>query len=88
VMTELFTLFLAITLLGTLIAQDRVSSSKGANELKINLTISIAEISYERVINNDIGLGITTAYSFNEFDNYGGMILPYFRFYPSQNHEA
>jgi hypothetical protein len=90
-MKGLITVFLAAMLAVNLSAQDTVSHKEKVNELKLNLAITlaeIAEISYERIINDDIGVGLSTAYSFNEFDNFRGMVLPYFRFYPSQKQKA
>ncbi len=90
-MKGLITVFLAAILAVNLSAQDEESNRLKVNELKVNMALTLAEISeisYERIINNDMGIGLSTAYSFNEFDNFRGMVLPYFRFYPAQKQEA
>ena len=63
----------------------------GLNELKFNAgtaLFELLELSYERVLNNDMGIGISGSYSTLEGQDYRGAILPYFRFYPSEKQVA
>ncbi|MFT6998276.1 MAG: hypothetical protein ACJAQ4_002037 [Cryomorphaceae bacterium] len=63
----------------------------GQTEIKFNMgtaLFELIELSYERILNGDAGVGISTAYSFAESSEFRGMILPYFRFYPSERQKA
>lgn len=63
----------------------------GCTELKFNMgtaLFELIEVSYERILNNDMGVGLSASYSFDEFSDLKGMILPYFRFYPSESRRA
>lgn len=63
----------------------------GQTEIKFNMgtaLFELIELSYERILNGDAGVGISTAYSFDESSEFRGMILPYFRFYPSERQKA
>jgi len=63
----------------------------GQTEIKFNMgtaLFELIELSYERILNRDAGVGISTAYSFAESSEFRGMILPYFRFYPSERQKA
>ncbi|HKL40353.1 MAG TPA: hypothetical protein VJ894_06725 [Cryomorphaceae bacterium] len=87
---NLLTLLLVISL-STAFSQtksDKIDRRSGLNELKLNAGAAIFELlefSYERVLNKDIGLGLSASYSILEGQDYRGAILPYFRFYPSEN---
>ncbi|MCZ4410335.1 hypothetical protein O3Q51_16080 [Cryomorphaceae bacterium 1068] len=59
----------------------------GLNEVKFNIGSAIFELfefSYERVLNNDMGIGLSANFLTEEGVNYRGAILPHFRFYPSE----
>lgn len=61
------------------------------NELKFNAgtaLFELLELSYERILNDDMGVGISASYFAVEEINYTGSILPYFRFYPSEKRVA
>ncbi|MCH2213681.1 MAG: hypothetical protein MK086_00785 [Flavobacteriales bacterium] len=62
-----------------------------SNEIKFNAATAVAElfeISYERIMNDDMGLGGSLAYFSDENLNYRGSILPFFRFYPGEKRRA
>lgn len=89
-------LLIAILLLTIpLFGQDINSSShqsqnslngNGNNELRLNLLMSIAglpELSYERFIADNMGIGLSAAISLDKFENESmrSIILPYYRLY-------
>lgn len=56
----------------------------GNNEVKINLLMSvigIPEITYERLIGDNMGLGITGGYAFEDNIDYRFAIMPHYRLY-------
>jgi hypothetical protein len=58
--------------------------AKDNNELKINLAMSIAgipEITYERFIAENMGVGLSAAISLDNSLNTNAIILPYYRVY-------
>lgn len=78
------TLIISVALLTKLSAQETLFVPK--NEIKLNLLTSILglpEISYERLVRDDIGVGFSTsfAYEFSNFDALGFMALPFGRVY-------
>jgi len=63
----------------------------GQNEFKFNAgtaLFELLELSYERVLNNDMGVGLSASYGSDENLYYRGSVLPYFRFYPSEKQVA
>jgi hypothetical protein len=84
-------LFLTIPLLGqdinSSIHQSQNSlNGNGNNELRLNLLMSIAglpELSYERFIADNMGIGLSAAISLDKFENepMRSIILPYYRLY-------
>lgn len=56
----------------------------GNNELKINLAMCVAglpEISYERYVAENMGLGISASFSVDNTQDYNAILLPYYRLY-------
>jgi hypothetical protein len=89
------------TLLSTLIAffclynvqsQDAYPvGSEGNNELKINLlyvVLEAVELDYERILNQDVSVGLSANYWFAEYSDFNFMAIPYFRFYPAEKLRA
>ncbi|MGB6037661.1 MAG: hypothetical protein WBG42_15405 [Cryomorphaceae bacterium] len=92
-MKNLLTLLLAFSLTATFAQTDSEIKDRrnGLNELKFNAgtaLFELLELSYERVLNNDMGVGMSVSYSSLEGQDYRGSILPYFRFYPSEKQVA
>lgn len=92
-MKELLTLLLVISLTAAMAQTDAEKKDRrsGLNELKFNAGTALFELlefSYERILNDDMGIGISASYSTLEDQNYRGGILPYFRFYPSEKRVA
>lgn len=92
-MKNLITLLLVFALTAAVAQTDADTKDKryGLNELKFNAgtaLFELLELSYERVLNNDMGIGISGSYSTLEGIDYRGAILPYFRFYPSEKQVA
>lgn len=57
----------------------------GNNELKINLVyfvFEIVELNYERVLSDELSIGVGASYWFGEQDAIDYAINPFFRFYP------
>lgn len=70
---------------------DANTKKQGQNEIKINtgaVVFELYELSYERIINQNIGVGCSFAYNDLEGSIFQGYALPYFRFYPDQKREA
>ena len=62
-----------------------VSAERLKNELRVNLAYTlfeIAEINYERLIGDEIGVGLAASYWFGDDYAITYMFNPYFRFYP------
>lgn len=63
---------------------DKITDD-GNNELKVNLAyllFEIVELNYERLITDEIGVGLGASYWFGENAEIDYMFNPYFRFYP------
>jgi hypothetical protein len=61
------------------------------NEIKLNLIyglFEIGELTYERIINNNMGVGFSGAYFFGEDSEIRALALPYFRFYTADDRQA
>jgi hypothetical protein len=61
------------------------------NEIKFNagaVIFEIVELSYERIVSDHVGVGCSFAYNATEFPSFGGYVLPYFRFYPSEKRKG
>jgi hypothetical protein len=92
-MKQLLTLLLLFTL-STSFSQSETEAKDrrhGINEIKFNAgtaLFELLELSYERILNNDMGVGLSASYLIMEDLNYSGSILPYFRFYPSEKQVA
>lgn len=59
----------------------------GKNELKLNMlygVLGIAELTYERVLGDNSGIGISVAARFDDDSNYKLILLPYYRMYFGQ----
>lgn len=93
-MKQLLLVLLILLSVTTTFAQtdtDIVDRRYGLNELKFNAgtaLFELLELSYERILNNDMGVGMSASYSSMEGQDYRGSILPYFRFYPSEKQVA
>ncbi len=56
----------------------------GKNELKLNLrygVLGIAELTYERILGDNSGIGLSVAARFDDDSNYKFILLPYYRMY-------
>ncbi len=68
------------------IAQD-ADPRDGNNDLKINVLYGVLEtleLEYERILNDNVGVGLAASYWFGDISDLNFIIIPYFRFYPSE----
>lgn len=69
-------------------AQEAATDRRnGNNDLKINVfygVLEVLELEYERIINDNVGVGLAANYWFADNSEFEFMALPYFRFYPSE----
>ncbi len=62
----------------------RRSTINGNNELKLNLlytVLGLPEINYERIIGNDMGLGVAVLFGLDDETNFKFGLIPHFRVY-------
>jgi hypothetical protein len=63
----------------------------GNNDVKINVLYGVLEaleLEYERIVNDNVGVGMAANYWFNDDSDLNFIVLPYFRFYPSEKHHG
>jgi hypothetical protein len=90
-MKQLLSLFLILFTTLCFGQEEPKDKRYGLNEVKFNIGSSIFELfefSYERILNNDMGVGLSANFLTEEGVNYRGAILPHFRFYPSEKQVA
>jgi len=71
--------------------QESESQDFERNELKLNLVyglFEIGELTYERILNNNMGVGFSGAYFFDEDSDIRALALPFFRFYTADDRQA
>lgn len=71
--------------------QEQSDQDLSKNELKLNLAyglFEIIEISYERILNNNMGVGFSGAYFLDDGSDLTALALPFFRFYTSDDRHA
>jgi hypothetical protein len=73
-------------------AQEATTDPRdGNNDVKINVLYGVLEtleLEYERIINDNAGVGMAVNYWFNDDSDLSFMAIPYFRFYPSEKHHG
>ncbi len=80
-------IFMVMVCMGNfLFAQSNANFTPRKNEVSLNLPIAIfasfPEISYERIVSEDMGVGLSTAFSLEEdFIDMKFMAIPYVRWY-------
>jgi hypothetical protein len=88
---QILALFLITCIFQNAHAQDTDFEELGNNEVKLNLlygVFEIIEVHYERILSDNIGLGFSGSYFFDQDTDIRGLALPYFRFYPSGSSRA
>ena len=70
--------------------ETKDGKTEAKNEVKLNLlmtVLKIPEISYERILSNNLGLGLSAGFSFdNDALDINYQIIPYGRFYFGRKH--
>ena len=72
-------------------SDEPVDRRENDNEVKFNAggaVFELFELSYERILNEDMGVGCSLSYFSEETVYYQGAVLPFFRFYPSEKRRA
>lgn len=67
------------------------SGNERNNDLKINmlyLVFEIVELEYERILNQNLSVGLAANYWFSQSESMNYTVMPYFRFYPSDKLHA
>ncbi len=87
--TILFCTCMAISISAS--AQETSDPRQGNNDLKINVLYGVLEaleLEYERILNDNTGVGLAASYWFNEDSDLNFITIPYFRFYPSDKYHG
>ena len=71
------------------------NAQEAKNEAKVNLLgliIGLPDITYERLLNDKMGIGLTLGMGFKNGkhyqDDYRYVVLPYYRYYPGNKHAS
>ncbi len=76
--------FLILSIFKVQSQEEKVSQIQGKNEIKLNgfyLALGVAEISYERILNNESAVGISVNFDLEENNLYNFGVIPYYRLY-------
>jgi len=87
---KFFVLLMCFTIV-SVVAQEEKEVQTTKNELKLNTIptlLSFFDVSYERLLSDDQGLGTTLAFSLGANDFYNFMLTPYYRFYFGEKRAA
>ncbi len=82
---QILLIFALLTGFATYAQEPPKVTDEGDNELKINLAyllFEIVELNYERLITDEIGVGLGASVWFGGNSDIDFMFNPYFRFYP------
>ncbi len=77
-------LIFALLLSISMNSQENTTGISGKNELKVNglnTILGFPEISYERILNDESGLGFSIGFSADDSIDYKFGVTPYYRFY-------
>ncbi|MGH1385698.1 hypothetical protein [Kordia sp.] len=77
-------LIFALLLSISMNSQENKTGISGKNELKVNglnTILGFPEISYERILNDESGLGFSIGFSADDSIDYKFGVTPYYRFY-------
>jgi hypothetical protein len=78
---------ISITALSVQAQEATPDRRNGNNDLKLNVfygVLEALELEYERILNDNVGVGLAANYWFDDNTEFKFMALPYFRFYPSE----